>query len=69
MGISPSWPIKSRLVNVVPQIAALVWFALPWFRYVTWWIGPFFLYMAVLVAKMPALTNNRTLLPVLKAMI
>jgi hypothetical protein len=26
-------------VNVAVQIAALVWFALPWFRYFTGWIG------------------------------
>lgn len=28
-------------INVVLQIAALVWFALPWFRYVTRWISSF----------------------------
>lgn len=28
-------------LNVVLQIAALGWFALPWFRYVTRWIGSF----------------------------
>lgn len=28
-------------INVVPQIAALGWFALPWFRYVTQGIGSF----------------------------
>lgn len=28
-------------INVVLQLAALGWFALPWFRYVTRWIGSF----------------------------
>ena len=36
-------------LNVAVQIAALVWFALPWLRSVTWWIGSFPLFMPVSV--------------------
>lgn len=36
-------------LNVAVQIAALVWFALPWLRSVTWWMGSFPLFMPVSV--------------------
>ncbi len=37
-------------LNVAVQIAAFVWFALPWLRSFTWWIGSFPLFMAVSVS-------------------
>jgi MFS family permease len=37
-------------LNVALQIAAIVWLALPWLRYFTWWIGSFPLFTPVSVS-------------------
>jgi len=51
MGISPSWPTKSRLVStVVLQIAALVVVRATLVPLLTRWIGRFLFFMAVNVS-------------------
>jgi MFS family permease len=49
-------------LNVSLQIAALVWFALPWLRSFTWWIGsiPLFVPVSVSDAVEPVISYEQT---------
>jgi MFS family permease len=49
-------------LNVAVQIAAFVWFALPWLRSFTWWMGaiPFFASVSVSDAAEPVISYEQT---------
>jgi MFS family permease len=49
-------------LNVAVQIAAFVWFALPWLRSFTWWMGsiPFFASVCVSDAVEPVISYEQT---------
>jgi MFS family permease len=49
-------------LNVAVQIAAFVWFALPWLRSFTWWMGaiPFFASVSVSDAVEPVISHEQT---------
>jgi MFS family permease len=49
-------------LNVAVQIAAFVWFALPWLRSFTWWMGsiPFFASVSVSDAVEPVISYEQT---------